>query len=88
MVVRIRITRNPQFDGILAGIAGLLTLLAVACFVLGTWKIFSELGWAGGFFLAQGLFSHWQVWIALGTCAQLASFRLNRRFTNSRLPAL
>jgi hypothetical protein len=88
MVVRIRITKDPRVDGFIVGVASLLTLTAVACLILGAWKIFSELGWAGAFFLADGTFSHWQVWLALGILAQLVSFRLNRRFARSRLSTL
>jgi hypothetical protein len=88
MVVRIRLKRDPRFDGLFAGVASLLTLVAVACFILGVWKIFSELGWAGGFFVAGGALSHWQVWTGLGIVLQLLSFRINRRFARSRIPPL
>lgn len=88
MVVRIRLKRDPRFDALFAGLASLLTLLAVACLILGAWKVFSELGWAGRFFVASGTLSHWQVWLALGIVLQLMSFRLNRRFARSRIPTL
>jgi TRAP-type C4-dicarboxylate transport system permease small subunit len=88
MVVRIRLKKDPRFDGLFAGLASLLTLVAVACFILGAWKVFSELGWAGRFFLANGALSHWQVWLALAIVLQLLSFRLNRRFARNRIPTL
>ena len=51
---------------------------AVASFILGVWILCSDMGWAGAFPLTQGFFSHWQIWMALGICTQLAAFRLSR----------
>jgi hypothetical protein len=83
MVVRIRITRGPRVGEVAgelaAGLSALLTLLATGCFVLATWKILSDLGWAGGFFISTGVLSHWQVWMAGTVIAQLLSFRLSRK---------
>ncbi len=90
MVVRIRISTNlPRIhkgvtgNGVAAGelasgLAGLLTLVSVACFTMSVWKLLSEMGWVGKFFIAEGVFSHWQVWIAGAVAAQLVSFRLSR----------
>ncbi len=80
MIVRIRLTRGSGSgtSGIKAALAGLLTLLGVMCFVMGSWILLAGLGWAGEFVLRQGVFSHWQVWMACGVVAQLISFRLNR----------
>jgi hypothetical protein len=79
MVVRIRITRGPWVNEVASGLAGLLTLVSVACFSLSTWKVLSDLGWAGGFFIMTGVLSHWQVWMAATVVSQLLSFRLSRR---------
>ncbi len=78
MVVRIRITRWSRVNEVASGFAGLLSLVSVACFALSAWKILSDLGMAGRFFIADGVFSHWQVWIAGTVAAQLVSFRLSR----------
>jgi hypothetical protein len=84
MVVRIRISTNlPRIHKrasgeVTAGLAGLLTLVSVACFAMSAWKLLSEIGWAGSFFLSSGVFSHWQVWIAVAVATQLLSFRLSR----------
>jgi hypothetical protein len=84
MVVRIRISASvPRIQGkasgeVAMGLAGLLTLVSVACFAMSAWKLSSEMGWAGAFFLSTGVFSHWQVWIAGAVGAQLLSFRLSR----------
>jgi hypothetical protein len=45
---------------------------------MSVWKLLSEMGWAGKFFLSTGVLSHWQVWIAGSVAAQLLSFRLSR----------
>jgi hypothetical protein len=34
--------------------------------------------WTGEFAITQGLFSHWQVWFALGIAVQFAAFLLHR----------
>jgi hypothetical protein len=88
MVVRVRITAFPRvrrgnsgqgISGEFApALAGLLTLVSVVCFVMSAWKLFSEFGWAGNFFISAGIFSHWQIWIAGAVAAQLISFRLSR----------
>jgi hypothetical protein len=78
MVVRIRITRIPRASVIASGLAGPLTLLSVTSFSLSVWKILADLGWAGKFFIASGVLSHWQLWIAGAVVAQLISFRLSR----------
>jgi hypothetical protein len=90
MVVRIRIstnlrripkdlTGNGGAPGELAsGLAGILTLVSVACFTMSVWKLLSEMGGVGKFFISDGVFSHWQVWIAGSVAAQLLSFRLAR----------
>ena len=46
-------------------LVALLTPAAVVAFAMGMWPVCRDLGWAGGFFISDGLFSHWQVWIAL-----------------------
>ena len=83
MVVRIRITRpsrrGPQVQDFAAGVSGLLTLTAVVCTIMAAWKLMADMGQAGGFVLATGPFSHWQVWLASGIVAQLLSFRITRR---------
>ncbi len=83
MVVRIRISvASPKVKGpsteMMLGLAGLLTLFSVSCFAMSAWKILWEMGWAGRFFIAQGVLSHWQVWITLAVIAQLLSFWLSR----------
>ena len=51
----------------------LLTPAAVLALVLGLWRVSADLGWTGDFLIANGFFSHWQVWIALASGLQLAA---------------
>ncbi len=46
-------------------IAALLTPASVVALVLGLWRLGADLGWTEDFVIANGLFSHWQVWFAL-----------------------
>jgi hypothetical protein len=54
----------------------LLTPAAVVAFVMGLWRVCADLGWAGAFLIADGLFSHWQVWIALSIALKMLSSTL------------
>ena len=54
----------------------LLTPAAVIALVLGLWRVTADLGWTGEFLISGGLFSHWQVWIALAVALQLAAVAL------------
>ena len=46
-------------------LVALVTPIAVVVLVLGLWRLSSDMGWTESFFISGGLFSHWQVWIAL-----------------------
>ena len=59
---------------------------ALAAFSLGLWRLGSDLGWTGNFFIDHGFFSHWQVWLALAMTAKLVHFGL-RRTLDRRVPA-
>jgi hypothetical protein len=85
MVVRIRLRVGPGFrrqlarDRKLASIAAaLLTPAAVMALVLGIWRLSADLNWTGEFAISRGLFSHWQVWIALAGLLQTCAAILNR----------
>lgn len=54
----------------------LLTPAAVVAFVMGLWRMCADLGWAGAFLIADGFFSHWQVWIALSIALKMVSSTL------------
>jgi hypothetical protein len=54
-------------------LVALLTPAAVIAFVMGTWRVCADLGWAGAFLIGDGFFSHWQVWIALSIGLKMVS---------------
>ncbi|MFL6465088.1 MAG: hypothetical protein ACJ73N_11855 [Bryobacteraceae bacterium] len=46
-------------------VGSLLTPLALLSFTVSFWGFAAEFRWASGFFITAGIFSHWQVWLAL-----------------------
>jgi hypothetical protein len=55
-----------------------LTPLALTEGALGLWRLGADLGFAGEFFIADGILSHWQVWFALSIATQFASSTISR----------
>lgn len=45
---------------------------ALLAFVFGLWRLGVDLGWTGDFVIERGLFSHWQVWIALAVAIKMS----------------
>ena len=85
MIVRIRLGsgRKVQQKGrknqhVALAFAALLTPAAVMASVLALWRLAADLNLTGQFPISQGLFSHWQVWITLGTLLQFFAIILNR----------
>ena len=58
--------------------SSLMTPVALMAFALGGWRIAADLKWTEDFAISDGLFSHWQVWIALGIAIQFCAFLLQR----------
>ena len=56
----------------------LLTPLALMAGVLAFWRFGIDIDWTSEFPIRAGLFSHWQVWLALAAGLQIASNRLRR----------
>ena len=79
MVVRIQASPPVTATALKSTIATALRVAAAVCFAVGVWIIAAGLSWAAAFVVQQGMFSHWQVWIAFGVALQLAAFRLNRQ---------
>jgi hypothetical protein len=73
--VRKTVALNRQAALIASSLMAPISLMAWA---LGGWRVLADLKMAGEFAIATGLFSHWQVWIALGIVLQLAAFLLHR----------
>ncbi len=85
MTLRIRLHLSPAWERQLARnremasvIAALLTPAAAMALALGCWRLASDLNWTGEFAISRGLFSHWQVWIALAGILQTCASILNR----------
>lgn len=85
MVVRIRFHNGPRLrrrerknQHVALATAALLTPAALTAFALGLWRLAADLRIAGQFAIADGLFSHWQVWLAVGALIQCVSIVLNR----------
>ncbi len=57
-------------------LVALLTPAAVVALVMALWRVCADLGWAGAFLIADGFFSHWQVWIALSIGLKMLSSTL------------
>lgn len=84
MKVRIRLATGPPIkrksgkNRHLASAAGaLLVPASLMTYVVGFWRLASDMGLAAGF-TADGLFSHWQVWIALAALIHGTASILNR----------
>lgn len=70
------VTTNKVSRQVANVIVALLTPAALSAFVFGLWRIGADLGWAGAFPIPDGLFSHWQVWIAAAIGLKIVSSTL------------
>ena len=59
-------------------LASILTPLSFMSLVLGFWRLGADLNLTGAFAISQGMFSHWQVWMALAIVMQAAAIVLGR----------
>ncbi|HUA22169.1 MAG TPA: hypothetical protein VMB25_25670 [Bryobacteraceae bacterium] len=85
MLVRIRLSSGPRVRQkrrknrhIALALASLLTPGAVMAFVLACWRLAADLSLTGQFPITNGLFSHWQVWMAGASVIQFCALVLNR----------
>ena len=72
--VQRKVGKNRQ---VASAIGTLLVPVALMAYVLGVWRLASDLGMAGEFAIS-GLFSHWQIWVAIAALLHIASSSLNR----------
>lgn len=93
MVVRIRLSYGEALRRTAVAnrhaalvVSSLLTPVAVMAWALAFWRLAADLRWTGEFAIATGLFSHWQVWIALAIALQFAAFLLHRYARRDVLP--
>jgi hypothetical protein len=91
MVVRIRFSYGSALRKTVAAnrqaalvTSSLMTPVAVMAASLGIWRLAADLKWTGAFAISQGIFSHWQVWVAVAVGVQFAAFLLHRYATRNR----
>jgi hypothetical protein len=84
MFVRIRLATGQPIQrkrgknrSVALGFAALLIPVSLMAYALGFWRLASDAGLAGEFSV-PGVFSHWQVWIAIAVLLHLAAVVLNR----------
>jgi hypothetical protein len=59
----------------------MLTPASMLALVFGLWRVSADLGWTEDFVITSGLFSHWQVWIALALALKFAGTSLQARMS-------
>ena len=69
---------NRKNTRLALALAALLRPASLMAFALGLWRIASDMSIAGEFPIREGVFSHWQVWVAAGFASELCAFLLNR----------
>jgi len=55
--------------------------------VFALWRVSADLGWTESFVISSGLFSHWQVWMALAIALKLTASTLQSPAQNAKNPA-
>src|ERR1700684_534226 len=85
MVVKIRFQYGPRVSRrgrknrhLALAAASMLTPAALTACALALWRLAADLHMAGQFAIAEGIFSHWQVWFAGAILIQLVAIFLNR----------
>ena len=85
MQLRIRLHRDPGTRAtrsvnrrVALALAALMTPAALMAFALAFWRFGADMQWTGRFAIDEGLFSHWQVWTAMGVTIEFCAVALNR----------
>lgn len=85
MQLRIRLKRGPGMRAntsvdrrVALALGALLTPAALMAFALAFWRFGADMQWTGRFAIDEGLFSHWQVWTAMGITLEICAIALNR----------
>jgi hypothetical protein len=92
MIVRVKLrkgralvrNRRKNTQLALAGSA-LLYPLSLMAYVLGFWRVTSDMKLVGEF-TAYGILSHWQVWVGMGALLHVAAYVLSRYGRGEPLP--
>ncbi|MBS1834169.1 MAG: hypothetical protein JST65_15740 [Acidobacteria bacterium] len=59
-------------------VAALMTPATLVMFVMAMWRLGSDLQMMTEFPITEGVWSHWQMWLAAASMSQLATVLLNR----------
>jgi hypothetical protein len=84
MILRIRLRRGTPIRRepgknrhVALAFGGLMVPLSLMAYVLGFWRLASDMGFAGESGI-KGVLSHWQIWIPAGALLQFAGSSLTR----------
>jgi hypothetical protein len=84
MILRVRLQRGRPIQRkqgknrhLASAFGSLLIPASLMAYVLGFWRLASDMGIAGEFGIT-GTFSHWQIWIALAALMHVGASMLNR----------
>ena len=69
-------TAARKLIGILSAMLGPFALIA---YVFAVWRLSTDIGWSGPFFITSGFFSHWIVWFSVGLALNVGVSVLKRR---------
>lgn len=85
MIVRVQLSygralQKTQYANrqIAIALSSFLTPLSLLALVLGFWRLGADLNLTGAFAISRGVFSHWQVWMAIAILMQAAAIMLGR----------
>lgn len=70
-----KVNISPDFAVVLSTF---LRPVALSAVVFAVWRLTSDMNWTKQFPISNGLFSHWQVWLAVGALLQVAATTLAR----------
>lgn len=73
--IREAISRQRRYAGV---VGFLMTPFALVGYVLAIWRLGADMSWLDEFFIRQGIFSRWQVWLAIAIATHLLANHLNR----------
>ncbi len=85
MTIRLRFRYRPALRrarnanrALAVAMASVLSPASVMAIVLGFWKLGADMNITGEFAISGGIFSHWQVWIAIGIVLQAAAIIISK----------
>lgn len=77
----------PRPREIAMAVSALLSPAAVVALALACWRLGADLNLTGRFVISEGLFSHWQAWLALAAFLQAGASLLSRYAHGAKGPS-